>query len=94
MIKQHHLLSWSGQGFRQLTPIVPAGEGNSSQAWYCMSVIPDMRLRQEDGEYIVRPCLRKVQVFRKRLLTARRLAASFRSLTVSLFELNKKCYSL
>lgn len=59
-----------------------------------VSVIPDMRLRQEDGECIVRPCLRKVQVFRKRLLTARRLAASFRSLTVSLFELNKKCYAL
>lgn len=53
MIKQHHLLPWSGQVFRQLTTIVPAGEGNSSQAWYCMSVIPDMRLRQEDGEYIV-----------------------------------------
>lgn len=68
MTKQHHLLSWSGQVFRQLTTILPFGEENSSQAWYCMSVIPEVRLRQEDGEfranlsYIVRPCLRKVLI--------------------------------
>lgn len=74
---------------RLLTVIVPFGEGNPSQAWYFIPVVPDMRPKQEDGEfranlsYIVRPYFKE-----KKLILF--LALSSSNLTLNLFELSKK----